>query len=150
MASLQGTVSGIRQFRSQHQIPRKTEMPVIVAVKGDDDLPEWWYTQVASLTAATPEQGARPDPVAGHTRISADGVEAFIALSGLVDVEAERPRIEKAIADVESSIARSRAKLENPNFRDRAPSDVVAQEEQRMASQVLELDKQQNQLAELG
>jgi valyl-tRNA synthetase len=77
-------------------------------------------------------------------------VEADIALEGLVDVEAERPRIEKAIAEVVASISRSHAKLDNPNFRDRAPEDVVAQEEERLAVQVAELDKQRSQLAELG
>jgi valyl-tRNA synthetase len=150
MASLQGIVSGIRQFRSQHQIARKTDMPVIVVPHDADELPSWWFTQVASLTAAAPHSGTRPESVAGHTRLSADGVEAYIALEGLVDVEAERPRIAKAIADLEASIGRSRAKLDNPNFRDRAPAEVVAQEEERMAAQVTELDKQRSQLAELG
>jgi len=150
MASLQGIVTGIRQFRSQHQIARKTEMPVIVAERGTDELPSWWFTQVASLTAASPQAGRRPDSIAGHTRLSSDGVEAYIALEGLVDVDAERPRIEKAIAELEASIGRSHAKLDNPNFRDRAPAEVVAQEEERMAAQVVELDKQRSQLAELG
>ncbi|MEN8238023.1 MAG: valine--tRNA ligase [Actinomycetota bacterium] len=150
MASLQGIVSGIRQFRSQHQIARKTEMPVIVALHGADALPPWWFTQVASLTAASPYSGQRPEPVAGHTRLSSDGVEAYIALDGLVDVDAERPRIIKAIAELEASITRSRTKLDNPNFRDRAPAEVVAQEEERLDAQVIELDKQRGQLAELG
>jgi valyl-tRNA synthetase len=88
--------------------------------------------------------------VTGYTRLSSDGVEAYIALEGLVDVDAERPRIEKAIAELEASIARSRSKLDNPNFRDRAPAEVVAQEEDRMTVQVHELDKQRSQLAELG
>jgi valyl-tRNA synthetase len=150
IASLQGIVSGIRQFRSQHQIPRKKEMKVIVATHADHVLPEWWFTQAASLTAASPLSGRRPDPIAGHTRLSSDSVEAYIALEGLVDVDAERPRIEKTISDLESSIDRSRTKLDNPNFRDRAPRDVVAQEEDRMAVQMAELDKQRSQLAELG
>jgi valyl-tRNA synthetase len=150
MASLQGIVSGIRQFRSQHQIARKMEMPVIVTNRGDDDLPAWWFNQVASLTAASPYGGQRPDTIAGHTRLATDGVEAFIALAGLVDVDAERPRIEKSISELEVSITRSRSKLDNPNFRDRAPVDVVSQEEERMAAQLLELDKQRSQLAELG
>ena len=35
-----------------------------------------------------------------------DGVEVFIALEGLVDVEAERPRIAKVIADLEAGTYR--------------------------------------------
>jgi valyl-tRNA synthetase len=150
MASLQGIVAGIRQFRSQHQIPRRAEMPVIVATPNGVDLPSWWFTQVASLTSSTPRSGQQPDPVTGYTRLSSDGVEGFIALAGLIDVDAERPRIEKAISELEASIARSRSKLDNPNFRDRAPAEVVAQEEGRMTVQLHELDKQRSQLAELG
>jgi valyl-tRNA synthetase len=150
MASLQGIVTEIRQFRSQHRIPRRTEMRVIVATPNGAELPSWWLTQVASLTSSTPHSGQRPDPVTGYTRLSSDGVEGYIALEGLVDVDAERPRIEKAIAELEASIARSRSKLDNPNFRDRAPAEVVAQEEDRMTVQLHELDKQRSQLAELG
>ncbi|MDK1018300.1 MAG: valine--tRNA ligase [Actinomycetota bacterium] len=147
ITSLQGIVTGIRQFRSQHQIPRKAEMPVIVTTS--DALPLWWYNQVASLTGATPRAGDRPDPVAGHTRLSADGVEAFIPLTGLIDVDSERQRIAKSIAELEASIARSRTKLDNPNFRDRAPRDVVALEEQRLAETETEFEKQRIQLSEL-
>lgn len=150
MESLQGVVAGIRQFRSQHQIGRKIDVPVIVAAKRDDDLPVWWYSQVASLAGAIPQAGSRPDPIAGYTRVAANGVETFIALEGLVDVDAERPRIEKAIGELEAGIARSMGKLGNPNFRDRAPAEVVAQEETRLAEIQAELVKQQHQLSELG
>jgi valyl-tRNA synthetase len=105
---------------------------------------------VASLTGAAPVAGDRPDPITGHTRISSQGIEAFIALEGLIDVEAERPRIEKAIIELESGIARAEGKLGNQNFRDRAPADVVEQEEARLATMELELTKQRLHLAELG
>ncbi len=150
MGSLQGVVTGIRQFRSQHQIGRNVDMPVTVVTTTDDDLPVWWYSQVASLTGAAPKAGARPDPIAGHTRVSAKGVEVFIALRGLVDADAERPRIEKAIGDLESRITKSMGKLENPNFRDRAPAEVVAQEENRLVEIEAELVKARRQLSELG
>ncbi|MEE8485515.1 MAG: class I tRNA ligase family protein, partial [Acidimicrobiia bacterium] len=148
MESLRSVVSGIRQFRSQHHIPRKVEIPVILA--SAEELPPWWYNQVASLTGATPRPGDRPEPVAGYTRISVDGVEAFIPLAGLVDVEAERPRIEKAMAEHEAVIMKSKGKLDNPNFRDRAPREVVAQEERRLAVVESEIQELQIQLAELG
>jgi len=149
IASLQGVVTGIRQFRSQHHIGRKVSIPASVVATGKP-LPEWWFSQVASLTGAAPEAGERPESSSGHTRISAEGAEVFIALEGLVDVESERPRIEKAIAEIEAGIARSQRKLDNPSFRGRAPAEVVAQEEERIAEMGVELSKQQTHLAELG
>jgi len=114
------------------------------------DLPTWWYSQVTSLTGASPVGGDRPDPVTGYTRIPAGGVETFIPLEGLVDVDAEKPRIEKAIGELESGIDRAEGKLGNQNFRDRAPADVVAQEQLRLAEMENELEKQRQLLAELG
>jgi valyl-tRNA synthetase len=146
--SLQAIVSGVRAFRSQHQVPRATAAPVIVVA--DDELPDWWLEQVGDLANCEPSQGQRPEPPTGHTRLSGPGVEAFIPLAGLVDIDAERPRLEKAIAELESSIAKSEAKLGNPSFRERAPSDVVAQEEERLAELRGEADKQRSQLADLG
>ena len=71
-------------------------------------------------------------------------------LEGIIDVDAERPRIAKVIAGLEASIARSRGKLDNPNFRDKAPAEVIEQEQARLAEVEVELAKQQRQLAELG
>jgi valyl-tRNA synthetase len=145
--SLVGLVTDVRRFRSQHQISRKTHIPVTVV--SEDAMPLWWMAQLGSLADCTPSQGVHPDPVAGHTRLAAPNVEAFIRLEGLIDTSAERPRIEKAIGELEGSIERSTAKLGNPSFRDRAPAEVVAVEEQRLVDVQVELEKQQRLLAEL-
>jgi valyl-tRNA synthetase len=121
-----------------------------VVSEGDSDLPPWWYLQLASLTGASPVEGDRPDPVAGHTRISAVGVETFVPLEGLVDVGAEKPRIERVIIELETGITRAHGKLGNENFTDRAPADVVEQEQLRLVEMETELAKQQQLLAELG
>ncbi len=148
MDSLQGLITDARRFRAQHQIPRATDVPVIVSIDGD--APVWWLDQLAALGDCSPIVGVRPDRTAGHARLSAPGVEGFVPLAGLIDVEAERPRINKAIAGIESSIAASSSKLSNPSFRDKAPSHVVAQEEARLAELESELAEQRRLLEELG
>jgi valyl-tRNA synthetase len=145
---LMGLVTDVRRFRSQHQVSRRTDVPVVLV--SDHEMPAWWLAQLGSLADCSPIKGERPEPVTGHTRLAASTLEAFIPLDGLIDVEAERPRIEKAIAELEASIDRSKSKLENPKFKDRAPSDVVAAEEGRLDDVMGELIKQQRQLAELG
>jgi valyl-tRNA synthetase len=146
--SMQEIVSGIRRFRSQHHIPNKADVSVVVVAP--DDLPDWWLKQVATLSNAELANGDKPDPVAGHTRLSAKGVEAFIPLAGLVDVDAERPRLEKAIAEIESNLSKSAAKLQNANFIDRAPAEIVEAERSRGEAMGHELEKQRALLAELG
>ncbi len=146
--SLQSLVTEARRFRTQHQIPRATEVPMIVV--SDDPVPQWWLDQLAALGECSPGVGDRPAVVKGHTRLSGDDVEAFVPLEGLIDVDAERPRLEKAIGEILASIGKSRAKLDNASFRDRAPAEVVAQEERRLVDLEAELDEQRRHLEELG
>src|SRR5207244_13492554 len=54
--------------------------------------------------------------------------EAYVSLRGLIDVAAEIKRLEKQFAEKRKHLQGTRAKLENPNFRDKAPADVVQQQ----------------------
>jgi valyl-tRNA synthetase len=94
---------------------------------------DWWAEHLAALTGCTIRYGA---PLEGNavSRVIAGPVQAFIPLEGLVDVEAERDRLKKALDVGEADLERSRSKLANPNFRDRAPADVVANEEAKVAA----------------
>ncbi len=54
-----------------------------------------------------------------------------------VDKDAERSRIEKELARIQEEIRKAQAKLENPQFVDRAPPAVVQQERERVAQFVV-------------
>jgi valyl-tRNA synthetase len=145
---LQELVTSVRRFRSDHGLSPKQELLLML------DDPEalaapWWRTQVTSLVNVAFEDGA-PEPVAGYARIAAGTIQAFIPLEGLVDVAAERPRLEKAIAGVEAQLAKTQGKLGNAGFRDKAPAEVVAKEEAKAVELSAEIEKLRSQLAELG
>ncbi|MBT8197744.1 MAG: valine--tRNA ligase [Acidimicrobiia bacterium] len=149
MPVLQDLVSGIRRFRSEHGVSPK----VPLEVRLDDPesvVAEWWADQISVLAGAAIVPGGRPDPIAGNARIPAGSVEGFVALSGVIDVDAERPRIEKAIAAAEAVAGKSRAKLDNPAFRDKAPEAVVAKEQAKLDEIDADLQRLREQLAELG
>ncbi len=145
---LQDLVTEVRRFRSQHGIARSTEMPLIVVAENPVD--GWWLNQLGALGNCVPRLGDRPEVVVGHTRLSSEGFEGFVPLAGLIDVDAERPRIEKTIAELRASIDRSTGKLGNAKFRERAPESVVAEEEARLEGLRDELAEQERLLAELG
>ena len=66
-----------------------------------------------------------------------------------IDRAAEKIRLEKEIARLESETGKCSAKLGNASFVDRAPAAVVAQEQQRLADFKDTLDKLQDQLIRL-
>jgi valyl-tRNA synthetase len=149
MDELQELIGGVRRFRSEHQLGPRRELPLLVDTAGVAP-GLWWQEQLRALGSVEPYVGAAPADVAGHTRLTAGAMQAFVPLEGVVDVAAERPRLEKAIEEVESQLARTQGKLANPNFRDRAPEDVVAKEEAKAAEFAAKLDKLRTALAELG
>jgi valyl-tRNA synthetase len=66
-----------------------------------------------------------------------------------VDVDAEIARLRKERAGVEAEAQKSRAKLSNASFVERAPPAVVQQERGRLASFDATLEKLSAQLAKL-
>jgi valyl-tRNA synthetase len=54
-------------------------------------------------------------------------------LEGLIDVAAEKERLSKELAKIESELQKVRAKLSSPSFVDGAPAAVVDEHRQREA-----------------
>ena len=81
-----------------------------------------------------------PTTLVGDTRLA-----LFIE----VDVPAERERLAKEVLRLETEIGKSRGKLDNAGFVDRAPAAVVEQERQRLRDFAAALDKVRDQLDRL-
>ncbi len=60
--------------------------------------------------------------------------ELFLPLEGLVDVEAEKKRINKELEKLAKDITAAQSKLGNASFVERAPAAVVQQEKERLAA----------------
>ncbi len=145
--ALQEVVVAVRRFRSEHSLGGE---PLEVLLTDPEGMVEdWWVEQIASLARADATLGEAPGEGSGYARVGSGPVGAFVALAGLVDPAEECRRIEKAIRDTEELLARSEAKLANPQFRERAPEAVVAKEEAKAADFTAALEKLRAQHAEL-
>ena len=86
----------------------------------------------------------------GTARLVADGAAVFIPLAGVLDLDVERGRLERRLADVERLITRAASKLTNDDFVSKAPAAVVEQERARLDEATREQAALAEQLGELG
>ena len=80
----------------------------------------------------------------------APGLEVYIVLSGLVDFEAERARLEKERVKLAADAAKLGKKLSNPGFLAKAAPEIVEKDRAKHAELADKLARVEAQLAELG
>ncbi|MFA5060302.1 MAG: valine--tRNA ligase [Candidatus Omnitrophota bacterium] len=71
-------------------------------------------------------------------------IKFFIPLSGIIDIEKEKARIQKQVTEQEAALKNLSARLNNKEFTQKAPAEVVAKEKERSAilqKQVITLKK---------
>jgi valyl-tRNA synthetase len=71
-------------------------------------------------------------PKAALRAVTALG-ELFLPLEGLIDLAAERTRLEKERAKIVAEIETVTQKLANPNFTQKVPPKVLSEHQQRLA-----------------
>ncbi len=66
-----------------------------------------------------------------HLATTAEGVDLYLPLEGLVDIERERARLDKERADLDADLKKLDAQLSSPGFAERAKPEVVARARER-------------------
>jgi valyl-tRNA synthetase len=90
--------------------------------------------RAAKVSAAFASADGPAPANAARTVVGAD-VEIVMPLGGLIDIAAERTRIEKDIGKADKEIATLERKLGNADFLARAPEDVIAEQRARLAEE---------------
>ena len=79
-----------------------------------------------------------------------EGLEILVPLAGLIDIEAERLRLEKEISKLESGLKTVSGKLDNKKFMEKAPEAVVSKEREKEQSMIGALQALKQKLNQLG
>ena len=80
------------------------------------------------------------------------GIEVYLPLAGLIDVEKETQRLSKELAAMEKDLQRTGGKLNNAGFLAKAPEDVIAKERakyEELSGKIEAVKKRMAYLAEL-
>ncbi|HRR10368.1 MAG TPA: valine--tRNA ligase, partial [Rhodothermales bacterium] len=107
-----------------------------------------YFRQLAKVENLTSGLGLAKPPASAAVVV--EGHQVFVPLADLIDLEAERARLSKEIAQKEGFLKSVRGKLGNAGFVDRAPADVVERERQKERDASLELDKLRENLMGLA
>ena len=119
----------VREVRNRYLVDARTALDV--SVRCDDAVARDFLALAPFVVALAAVGRLECGPQVRKSSQSATCVhgefEAYVSLQGLIDVEAELKRLEKQAADKQKQLQGIQAKLENPNFANKAPAEVVSQ-----------------------
>jgi valyl-tRNA synthetase len=132
---LKEIVYNIRNIRGEMHVPPETKARVLIkelreGVAGVVQEHENIILFLAGLESVQCSRDMKKP--AGSAAAVGSGYEVYLPLKGLIDFQRERERLMKEETRLDTEIGRSRAKLQNANFVDRAPDDIVQRERQRL------------------
>jgi len=133
---LKKVVSALRQIRSELQLSPGKPVPLLLAGgdAADRSRFERFGRQIGFLCKLESQTwlASEADAPAAAPAVLGE-LTLLIPLEGLVDLDAERVRLDKEIKRIQGEIAKCEGKLGNANFVANAPVEVVTQERQRIA-----------------
>jgi valyl-tRNA synthetase len=119
-------VSTIRSVRAEMNIPPASQIPLALAAASEKtrSRADRWADMIKRL-ARIADISFVDAPPQGAVQLLVRGDIAALPLKGVIDLAAEKSRLEKELAKVIADIARVDAKLGNADFIARAPEEVV-------------------------
>jgi len=140
-------IMGIRKIRSEMNIPPKQALAVLCQQYSATDCEQIALHRSAleklakleSITLLDDQQA----PEAALTLVGE--MRVLIPLAGLINKDAEIERLNKDIHKLEVNIEKTQHKLNNPSFKDKAPTAVVEKEQLRLGEQQQALQQLQTQ-----
>ncbi|MGY8786803.1 MAG: valine--tRNA ligase [Fidelibacterota bacterium] len=143
MSLLKDIITSIRSIKSRMNVPPSKFSDLVV--RCDTNQQSFLETQLdlikqlarvgeLSMGTSLEKPGQSATAVVG-------GMELYIPLGGLVDLDEEKARMEKRIKEINRLISGINGKLSNENFMNRAPEQVVAKEKSNLEKLTEEFEK---------
>jgi valyl-tRNA synthetase len=135
MESLMDVVRGIRNVRAEYNIPAGKRIPAVI-VAGDRATFFTQYRQAMCSLAHLDDgalqisQSLSEKPMRALTLVEG-GVETYLPLADVLDLEAEQERIVEEMETLTKRIGDLEIRMRNENFLSKAPEHVVQRERER-------------------
>ena len=127
-------IKAVRARRSEMNVPPSRKAHLIIATdrKAAFEAGEAYIRKLAYASEVTVRDAA-PAETAGMVSVVTDNARLFMPMADLVDLEKEKERINKELANAEKQLQAQIGKLSNQNFVTRAPEAVVNAEREKKA-----------------
>jgi valyl-tRNA synthetase len=146
---LKHVILAIRNIRGEMNVPPSKALTLLLKNGSDEDLRRL-NSHRQSLTKLAKLDGihwlALSDDAPMSVTQLVGAMEVLVPMSGLIDKAAEITRLEKEVQKLNKEIQRLQGKLSNAGFLDKAPADVVAKEQEKLAGQQAAMTKLSEQL----
>ncbi|MBJ6983478.1 valine--tRNA ligase [Luteimonas sp. MC1750] len=131
---LKAMVSAVRRIRSELGVSPARPIRLLVAGGGAADAERIarFGAQLGFLTRVEGIEAITGDPPPAAAALVGE-LKLFVPLEGLVDLDAERTRLDKELKRVAGELAKAKGKLASETFVANAPAAVVEQERTRLA-----------------
>lgn len=149
---LKSIIIAIRTIRSEMNIAPGKPLPTLFrkGTAADRDfqqrhaLPLTSLTKLESITWLSDEEAPPPSATA-----FVDKLEIFIPMAGFINKEEETARLNKELAKLQKDLMVVQTKLNNPQFVDRAPAEVIEKERKKLDEYLSLHAKLEHQLEQL-
>ncbi|MFO7632407.1 MAG: valine--tRNA ligase [Caldilinea sp.] len=144
---LQEMIRGVRNVRSEYDVPAGRRIAASFSAGEYAALVKRNLPVIAMLARLDLEAVRAEAELAAPGKaatLSVAGITVYLPLAGLIDLTAERRRIQGEIDNVDKQVQRIKGMLGNPGFVNKAPVDVVERERARL----VELQDRRSQIVE--
>ena len=126
-------IAEVRSVKSEMGVPPSTQTPLILIAPSERAArsARAWSESIGRLARVTSIENAEAPP-RGALLLVVRGETVALPLAGVVDLNAEKARLDREIAKEKLEIAKVVAKLGNDDFVTRAPEDVIAEHQGRL------------------
>lgn len=126
-------ITGVRAARSEIGVPAGAKLPLGVREAGAATRGRLNSHREALIRLARLEHLDAAAETEDALQVVVDEATFVLPLAGVIDLEQERLRLDKALAKADGEIGRFDQKLANAKFLDRAPPAVIEEQRARRA-----------------
>ncbi|PDT77022.1 valine--tRNA ligase [Bradyrhizobium sp. C9] len=128
-------VTTMRSVKAEMNIPPSTLTPLVIVTTSDEtrDRAQRWNDTIKRLARLSDISFADAAPE-GAMQLLVRGEVVALPLKGVIDLAAERARLEKELGKADADIKRVDAKLSNEKFVANAPEELVEEEKEKRAA----------------